>query len=60
MFPYVRDSVTLYFASNGHPGMGGLDLFKATKDSLGNWSVENMGFPINSSSDDFGITFEGK
>ena len=30
MFPYVRDSVTLYFASNGHPGMGGLDLFKAT------------------------------
>ena len=35
MFPYVRDSVTLYFASNGHPGMGGLDLFKATQDSTG-------------------------
>lgn len=58
MFPYVRDSVTLYFASNGHPGMGGLDLFKATLDSTGHWHVENMGYPINSSGDDFGITFE--
>jgi peptidoglycan-associated lipoprotein len=60
MFPYVRDSVTLYFASNGHPGMGGLDLFKATMDSLGVWHVENMGCPVNSMGDDFGITFEGK
>ena len=59
MFPYVRDSVTIYFASNGHPGMGGLDLFKATRDSVGFWHVENMGAPINSMSDDFGITFEG-
>lgn len=60
MFPYVRDSVTLYFASNGHPGMGGLDLFKATQDSTGHWNVENMGAPINSMADDFGITFAGK
>ena len=60
MFPYVRDSVTLYFASNGHPGMGGLDLFKATLDSTGRWHVENMGAPINSMADDFGITFAGK
>ena len=59
MFPYVRDSVTLYFASSGHPGMGGLDLFRATQDSTGHWRVENMGYPINSSSDDFGITFAG-
>lgn len=59
LFPYVRDSVTLYFASNGHPGMGGLDLFKATKDSTGKWTVENMKAPINSMADDFGITFEG-
>ena len=57
MFPYVRDSVTLYFASNGHPGMGGLDLFKATQDSTGKWKVENLGAPINSMADDFGITF---
>ena len=59
MFPYVRDSVTLYFASNGHPGMGGLDLFKATQDSTGEWHVENLKAPINSMGDDFGITFEG-
>ena len=60
MFPYVRDSVTLYFASNGHPGMGGLDLFKATQDSTGKWNVENLGAPINSMGDDLGITFAGK
>ena len=60
MFPYVRDSVTLYFASNGHPGMGGLDLFKATQDSTGKRNVENLGAPINSMGDDFGITFAGK
>lgn len=60
MFPYVRDSVTLYFASNGHPGMGGLDLFKAMQDSTGKWNVENLGAPINSMGDDFGITFAGK
>lgn len=60
MFPYVRDSVTLYFASNGHPGMGGLALFKATQDSTGKWKVENLGAPINSMADDFGITFAGK
>ena len=60
LFPYVRDSVTIYFASNGHPGMGGLDLFMATQDSTGQWNVQNMGVPINSPADDFGITFEGK
>jgi hypothetical protein len=51
--------VTLYFASNGHPGMGGLDIFKATQDSTGKWKVENMQAPINSMADDFGITFAG-
>ncbi|MDR3195073.1 MAG: OmpA family protein [Tannerella sp.] len=60
LFPYVRDSVTLYFASNGHPGLGGLDLFKATLDSTGKWNVENAGTPLNSMADDFGITFAGK
>lgn len=60
LFPYVRDSVTLYFASDGHPGMGGLDIFKATQDSTGRWIVENMKSPVNSMADDFGITFAGK
>ncbi|MDR1201265.1 MAG: OmpA family protein [Tannerellaceae bacterium] len=59
VFPYARDSATLYFSSNGHPGMGGLDIFKATMDSMGIWSVENMKAPINSMGDDFGITFAG-
>jgi peptidoglycan-associated lipoprotein len=59
MFPTVRADGTLYFASNGHPGFGGLDIFKATPKKDGGWKVENMGSPINSSGDDFGITFSG-
>ncbi len=57
MFPFVRTDSVLYFASNGHPGYGGLDLFKAELKPSGGWSVTNMGTPMNSSSDDFGITF---
>lgn len=58
MFPYIRTDSLLYFASDGHPGFGGLDLFKATLDKSGkSWSVANMGQPINSTGDDFGITF---
>ncbi len=58
MFPYVRTDSLLYFASDGHSGFGGLDLFRAKLNSTGQrWSVENMGQPINSSGDDFGITF---
>jgi peptidoglycan-associated lipoprotein len=60
MFPYMRNDSTLYFASDGHAGMGGLDLFKAQFSSQNKkWVVENMGFPINSQGDDFGITFYG-
>ena len=58
MFPYVRSDSLLYFASDGHPGFGGLDIFKATLNSTGDrWSIENMGLPMNSPGDDFGITF---
>lgn len=58
MFPYVRTDSLLYFASDGHPGFGGLDLFVARLNSTGDrWSIENMGQPMNSSGDDFGITF---
>lgn len=59
MFPYMRTDTTLYFSSDGHPGLGGLDIFKATVDRNGNWDIENMGVPINSQGDDFGITFAG-
>lgn len=57
VFPYVRTDSLLYFASDGHPGFGGLDLFCARLTPSGGWSVTNMGSPVNSASDDFGITF---
>jgi len=60
MFPTVRADGTLYFSSNGKPGFGGLDIFKATPQKDGGWKVENVGTPINSSADDFGMSFEGK
>ena len=60
-FPYVHDDGTLYFASTGHLGMGGYDIFKANKVKDGQWNKpENMRAPINSAGDDFGIIFEGK
>lgn len=59
MFPTFRPNGELYFSSNGHPGMGGLDLFKAVNDSTGRWSIENLQSPMNSMGDDFGMTFEG-
>ncbi len=58
LFPYVHPDGTLYFSSNGHVGMGGLDIYKATKDENGKWKVENMKYPVNSPADDFGIVFE--
>lgn len=59
MFPTFRPNGELYFSSNGHPGMGGLDLFCAKQDSTGKWNVENLKYPMNSAGDDFGMTFEG-
>jgi peptidoglycan-associated lipoprotein len=59
MFPFVRKD-TLFFASNGHPGFGGLDIYKAYRNKSENWVVENLGKPINSAADDFGIIFENE
>lgn len=59
MFPYVKADGTLYFSSNGQPGFGGLDIFKADSIGENKWGVKNMMKPINSSFDDFGITFAG-
>ncbi len=56
-FPYVRSDSLLYFSSNGHAGLGGLDIFRAKLTPSGGWLVENMGIPVNSAADDFGITF---
>ena len=58
VFPFVRADGTLYFSSDGHPGMGGLDIFRARKNEAENWEVENLRYPINSSADDFGIVVE--
>lgn len=57
MFPYVRTDSLIYFASDGHPGFGGLDIFRAALQPSGRWEVTNMGTPLNSAGDDFGITF---
>lgn len=54
MFPSISDDGHLYFASDGHPGFGGLDLFKVNRGG-GRIEIENMGQPMNSPADDFGI-----
>ena len=57
LFPFLRNDTVLYFSSNGHLGIGGLDLYKSTKTEEG-WSQPvNMKMPINSNGDDFGIVF---
>lgn len=56
-FPYLLTDSIMYFSSDGHPGLGGLDIFKAVLQPSGKWIVTNMGVPVNSSADDFGITF---
>ncbi len=58
MFPFLRNDTTLFFASDGHGGMGGLDIFVTTIDTSGNWGEpRNLKYPINSTYDDFGIVF---
>ena len=54
MFPTFRPNGDLYFSSDGHPGMGGLDIF-IYKDK----TIIHPGYPLNSQADDFGMTFEG-
>lgn len=57
VFPYVRTDSVLYYSSDGRPGYGGLDIYRAELTPTGGWKVTNMGTPINSAADDFGITF---
>ena len=59
MFPFLADDGTIYFASNGHVGMGGLDIYKTSKDENGAYLLPvNLKMPINSSADDFGMIVE--
>ncbi|RAU84448.1 OmpA family protein [Pontibacter arcticus] len=56
-FPYVDANGKLFFASDGHAGLGGLDVFAAEGEHA-NWTtVKNVGFPVNSSKNDYGIMF---
>lgn len=58
LFPFMAEDGKLYFASNGHIGLGGLDVFVSQMDPDGSWEQpQNMGRPINSSMDDFALVF---
>lgn len=59
MFPTFRPNGDLYFSSNGHSGMGGLDIYIAHPSGRGGYVLEHPGYPLNSCGDDFGMTFEG-
>jgi outer membrane protein OmpA-like peptidoglycan-associated protein len=56
MFPFVSEDNRLYFSSDGHPGLGGLDLFIATRRN-GKITIDNLGEPMNSPADDFGLSY---
>ena len=65
MFPTFRPNGNFYFSSDGHPGLGGLDIFIArgyggTEEQEHKITIEHPGFPLNSQGDDFGMTFEGR
>lgn len=58
LFPTFRPNGDLYFSSDGHEGMGGLDIYIARQKGNG-YTISHPGFPLNSQGDDFGMTFEG-
>jgi peptidoglycan-associated lipoprotein len=53
-FPYVSENGKMYFSSDGHPGYGMLDIFVVNRVN-GKTVVDNLGQPVNSTSDDFGL-----
>lgn len=60
-FPYVTDNNELYFASDGHPGLGGLDVFVTQLKEDGSvGSIKNVGEPVNSKMDDFAFLIDTK
>ena len=61
MYPFVANDNALYFSSNGHPGLGGLDIFRTEQGSNGLYgSAYNLGSPLNSSRDDFSFNYDNK
>lgn len=59
-YPFIDASGVLYFSSDGHPGLGGLDVFAAVKDTEGIYHVVNLGKEVNSSSDDFAYVIQNE
>jgi len=58
IFPFINTDGRLYFSSNGHIGLGGLDIYYTTPKGKGNWNTPvNPGAPLNGNHDDFGVTF---
>lgn len=60
MFPTFSPDGILYFSSNRKGGFGGLDIYSAREDQWGTWHVQHIASPINSTADDFGMTFKRK
>jgi len=61
VFPTCDDAGRLFFASNGQIGLGGLDVYSTEETAIGQWAIpENLGYPINSIADDFGIIFNNE
>lgn len=60
LFPYEAANGDFYFSSEGHPGYGGLDIFKVIKTEAGKDSILNPGQPLNSSFDDFGMVLDSE
>ncbi len=58
VFPYLQHGTTLYFSSNGHAGLGGLDIFKVQVDGTTFGEVTNLGYPLNTNFDEFGIVLD--
>lgn len=59
LFPTFYEG-NLYISSNGHPGLGGLDIYKLTRNNKGSVALKNMGYPINSNKDDFALSIKGE
>ncbi len=58
LFPSFYDG-TLFFSSNGHAGIGGLDIYRLASDARGDAVVKNLGYPINSNKDDISFSIKG-
>lgn len=57
-FPHVTQENVLYFASDGHPGLGGLDIFATRINDMNNFYIVNVGEPVNSKQDDFSFIID--